>query len=301
MIMITTKSTPLVASIIFIIVKCSIRCEGFYSPLSSSVTTSSRWTIRSRSINNNNNNNYNEHEDDAQYLSSRTYAASQSRTTTSLAMGLFDFVKENFLDSRSDDFVRLEKSNDEIFGPGPLILMYAVPSSMDNEELMDMAKDGMPSRSGSNGGIVIRRLAGTLEDDDNIYGGDSDNADDALLDLTVEEALNMAMKSTPQQQKPVIAVTSPPTIAKEEGPCPVLYFSGVTNTEMMETYNIISNEIYEETNGVHWPACAKAVPPAMTKSLRRVLGEISGDHADAMRLRREEAEKMKEEEGGNAE
>ena len=55
---------------------------------------------------------------------------------------------------------------------------------------------------------------------------------------------------------------------------------------MMNTYRIIANEIYEESNGVHWPACAKAVAPALTKSLRRVLSEISGDHAEAMKLQR---------------
>ena len=70
----------------------------------------------------------------------------------------------------------------------------------------------------------------------------------------------------------------------------MLYFSGVTNQEMMETYNIMANEVYQETQGVHWPACAKVVEPALNKSLRQVLTEISGDHADAMRMRREDAE-----------
>ena len=58
----------------------------------------------------------------------------------------------------------------------------------------------------------------------------------------------------------------------------------------------MANKIYEETNGVHWLACAKVVPPAMDKSMRRVMLEISGDHADAMRMRmrREEAEKQKQ-------
>lgn len=64
---------------------------------------------------------------------------------------------------------------------------------------------------------------------------------------------------------------------------------------MMETYQIMANEIFEETGGVHWPACAKAVPPAAGKSLRQVIGEISGDHADAMRMRREAEEKLREE------
>jgi len=51
---------------------------------------------------------------------------------------------------------------------------------------------------------------------------------------------------------------------------------------MMDTYRIMVNEIYAETGGAHWPACAKAVPGAMGKSLRQVISEILGDHADAM-------------------
>ncbi|KAL3767076.1 hypothetical protein ACHAW5_005636 [Stephanodiscus triporus] len=68
------------------------------------------------------------------------------------------------------------------------------------------------------------------------------------------------------------------------GPCPVIYFSGVTNAEMMDTYKILANKIYSETNGAQWPACAKAVPGAIGKSLEQVITEISGDHADAMRM-----------------
>jgi len=203
-------------------------------------------------------------------------------------MGLFDFLQENFLDSREDDFIPLEKSNDDTFGPGPLILMYAVPDSMDDNELKDMVEDGMPGRVKE--GVVIRRLSGM---NTNGEGGDE------LLDSSVGKALDKAMdmKSSiitplpiiPSAAKPIIVVSSP-----VEDPCPVLYFSGVSNTEMMDTYGIIANEIYEETNGVHWPACAKVVPPAMDKSMRQVLLEISGDHADAMRIRREEAEKTDE-------
>ena len=53
---------------------------------------------------------------------------------------------------------------------------------------------------------------------------------------------------------------------------------------MMDTYKILANEIYSETNGAQWPACAKAVPGAVGKSLKQVITEISGDHADAMRM-----------------
>lgn len=224
-------------------------------------------------------------------LSSTTITKMMKRTaTTSLSMGLFDFIQEKFLDSRDGDFIPLEQSDEETFGPGPLIVMYAVPESMDDEELMDMIDDGMPlrqrSKEGSTG-VIIQRIS----------GGDDD--DDGLLDLTVGEALDKAMQSSSSsstaESKPKPIVVNSPTIENNNTPCPVLYFSGVTNTEMMDTYRIIANEIYEETAGVHWPACAKVVKPALDKSMRQVLMEISGDHADAMRMQREEAEKKESE------
>lgn len=194
---------------------------------------------------------------------------------TPLKMGLFDFIQEKFLDSRQDDFVPLDQGGDDnICGPGPLLLMYAVPESIDDNEFKDMIGDGMPGKAKE--GVVIRRLSGMNADGD---GGDF------LLDLSVGEALNEAMKSS--------SIAPGKSIMKSpmgDDPCPVLYFSGVSNAEMMATYRIIAREIYDETGGRHWPACAKVVLPAMGKSLRRVLNEISSDHAEAMRIRREGAE-----------
>lgn len=202
----------------------------------------------------------------------------------SLQMGLLDFVQNNFLDKRDGDFIPLEKINEQVFGPGPLIIMYAVPNTIQNDELLDMIEDGMPQRSRDE--IKLQRLVGM---DKNGEGGDFD-----YLDCTVEEALNKAMKSSNSIISGGIGTPTSIVSSAEQGPCPVLYFSGATNSEMMDTYNIIANEIYEETGGVHWPACAKVVPPAMKKSMRQVLTEISGDHQDAMRIRREESEKAKE-------
>jgi len=138
-----------------------------------------------------------------------------------------------------------------------------------------MATDGMPRR----GEVTIRRISGNL--------GEIELDGDALLDLTVGEAIEKALN---EQQQSKVTKTSSLGVISDQGPCPVLYFSGVTNQEMMETYNIMANEVYQETQGVHWPACAKVVEPALNKSLRQVLTEISGDHADAMRMRREDAE-----------
>ena len=198
-------------------------------------------------------------------------------------MGLLDFVKNNFLDKREGDFIPLE-TNKDVFGPGPLIVMYAVPNTIQNDELLDMIEDGMPQRTRDE--IVIQRLVGM---DKNGEGGDVD-----YLDCTVEEALDKAMKSNGSSDSGGISPSVPIVSSADQGPCPVLYFSGVTNSEMMDTYNIIANEVYEETGGVHWPACAKVVPPAMKKSMRQVLTEISGDHEDAMKIRREESEKSQE-------
>mmetsp|Transcript_9377 Transcript_9377/g.16306 ORF Transcript_9377/g.16306 Transcript_9377/m.16306 type:complete len:269 (-) Transcript_9377:126-932(-) len=210
--------------------------------------------------------------------------------TSSMRMGLFDFIQENFLDSRDGDFIPLEQSDDDTpFGPGPLVLLYAVPSTMDDEEFADMVEDGMPRRmKEGDSGVAIRRLAGM---DASGEGGDE------LLNLTVGDALNKVMQTKSSSSvaisgNPIVAMGSTTPVFEDNGQCPVLYFSGVSNREMMDTYGIIANEIYEETSGVHWPACAKVVEPAMEKSLRRVLLDISGDHADAMRMRREEAEKV---------
>ncbi|KAL9186775.1 hypothetical protein ACHAXT_010495 [Thalassiosira profunda] len=196
-------------------------------------------------------------------------------------MGLLDFINEKFLDDREGDFVPLDSGDDDTFGPGPLVLLYAAPETMDDAEFADMIADGMPGRARE--GVIIRRVEPM---------NDGGEGGDALLDLSVGEALNEAMQ-TGISSTPAPAIQAVPGVssANNEGPCPVLYFSGVSNAEMMNTYRIIANEIYEETGGVHWPACAKVVKPAMGKSLRRVLEEISGDHADAMRMQREEAEK----------
>lgn len=210
-------------------------------------------------------------------------------------MGVFDYFRERFLDSRGGDFVPLEQSDDTAFGPGPMILMYAVPDSIDDEELRDMIQDGMPQRvvvreegSDSSSTVVIRRLSGM---DENGLGGDE------LLNASVREALDIVMggemnNSSSRTNSNLSGKFVVSALEEQDGPCPVLYFSGVTNTEMMDTYRIIANEIYQATNGVHWPACAKVVRPAIEKSLRQVLSEISRDHADAMNSRREEAENV---------
>lgn len=192
-------------------------------------------------------------------------------------MGLFDF-----LNTREGDFAPL-RDNDTPYGPGPLILMYAIPKNMYDDELYDMIEDGMPTTKG----VVMRRLDDVLLHEDSARVND----DDSLLDRSVEDALHLIMADGNKMRQSGDLNTHIAVRNTESDPCPVLYFSGVNNKEMMDTYRIIANEVYKETNGVHWPACAKVVEPAMQKSMRQVLIEISGDHTDAMRARKDVAEK----------
>ena len=228
-----------------------------------------------------------------------------------MKMGILDFLQENnpFLNSREGDFIPLNNNNSDnddgdSIGP-PLLILYAAPSTIGIEEYRDMVCDGMPNRrvvdnvvvekGDKEQVIVIRRLDGMNDESDD----DNDGDDDAVLDLTVKDALDTLASSaaitTSTSFNKSIEASSPVAQQKNEEEeknnntaCPVLYFSGVTNSEMMTTYRIIANEIYQETNGVHWPACAKVVRPALVKSLRQVLCEISSDHADAMRLQRDD-------------
>jgi hypothetical protein len=177
-----------------------------------------------------------------------------------LKMGLLD----RFLGKREGDFVKLESSLDT-FGPGPAILLYGCPAGVTDDELKDMIEDGAPEATKAGvRGVICRRI---------------DTTSTSLLDLTVKEALEEVVqrgsKSSSESIVGGVAIASQP-------PCPVIYFSGISNAEMMATYRIVSSEIYEETGGAANAACAKAVPPAMDKPLRQVIEEITGDHLDAI-------------------
>mmetsp|Transcript_28015 Transcript_28015/g.80980 ORF Transcript_28015/g.80980 Transcript_28015/m.80980 type:complete len:223 (-) Transcript_28015:348-1016(-) len=181
------------------------------------------------------------------------------QSSSQLQMGLLD----RFLGNREDDFVKLESSLDT-FGPGPAMLLYGCPAGVTDDELKDMIEDGAPEATKAGvGGVICRRI---------------DDATTSLLDMTVQGALEKVVKEGSKISSESIAgggVTSQPA-------CPVVYFSGISNAEMMATYRIISSEIYEETGGAANAACAKAVPPAMDKTLRQVVEEITGDHLDAI-------------------
>ena len=170
-------------------------------------------------------------------------------------MGMFDFLKK-----RNSDFVKLETTT--TFGPGPLLILYNVPSDIDGEEIMDMIHDGAPLAYKQ--GVSLYR----------IYSEDLENR---LGEKTVETVLHEAIQAESSNTK-----TGKVKESEEKMTVPILYFSGFNNSEMMSVYNIIAQEIYMETQGLANAACAKAVEPAMKKPFRQLLEEISSDHLQAI-------------------
>jgi len=172
-----------------------------------------------------------------------------------LQMGMFDFLKK-----RNNDFVKLESS--ATFGPGPLLILYNVPSDIDDDEVMDMIHDGAPIAHKQ--GVKLQRIQ-------------PEDLTTRLGEKTVETVLREALQADYSY-----ATKAETNETDEKMTVPILYFSGFNNSEMMSVYNIIAQEIYMETQGLANAACAKAVEPAMKKPFRQLLEEISGDHLQAI-------------------
>jgi hypothetical protein len=178
-----------------------------------------------------------------------------------LSTGWIDDILPSFLKSRQEDFQKLENTEDA-FGPGPLLLLYNIPTNIDNLEIFDILHDGAP-------------IAFSLKPQ--IYRINDDG--DSILDIPLKDALEkVANGLAPTNKLPTIEQLG----LSEAGI--VLFFSGFLNSEMMKVYNILGQEIYIETGGKIFPACAKCVPKAMGKPLRQVLNEVIGDHEDATKV-----------------
>jgi len=183
-------------------------------------------------------------------------ASTRQHTTTTVSrpMGFLDSIS-NFLQDRGQDFIKLDETEDA-FGPGPVLILYQIPPGVDNEEIYDMLGDVAPKASAK--GVALARI--------------QEAATSTLLELTVADVLQQVISE---------GVIVAPLVSISSEPCPILYFSGFDNSEMMAMYNTLGKEIYDESGGTSRPACAKAVPNAMQKPLKQVLEEISGDHTEA--------------------
>lgn len=195
------------------------------------------------------------------------HAVATTTTTTSLSMGGFwDQLKESFLDTRDGDFVKLDEYADA-YGPGPLLVLYNVPAGVTNEEIKDMVADGAPQAFAK--GISLYRVDELNDERDAAL-------DQAPMSIVLQGMADGSFRDS-YQTTPAMAMTM-----TSINPIVVTFFSGFSNAELLEVYNILGSEIYQEAQIS--PACAKAVPNAMAKSLRQVLEEIGGDHKDAMAM-----------------
>jgi hypothetical protein len=208
-------------------------------------------------------------------------------TTTTLQMGWMDALVPDFLKQRSGDFEKLDNQSREAFGPGPLLVLYNVPETMDNEEIRDMLDDAVPHMAAR---CTLYRIPS---------GSGDDSAMSSLLELPLEKALDEMIRTGSKSRAPSLSLVPSPKMsiskrkdAAPSGVVPVLYFSGFTNADMMAVYNVVAPEIWAElasnslsldddSVGQFPAACAKLVPPALTKPLGQVLSEITGDHQDA--------------------
>lgn len=173
-------------------------------------------------------------------------------------MGLLDSISD-FLQDRQGDFAKLD-SGGEVFGPGPAILLYGVPSGVTNDEIQDMLQDAAPVAYSK--GCRLCRVT------------------DDMLDQSLQDALEKVAAGKMQVSPNYVTIALSTTAMA----IPVLFFSGFQNDEMRSLYNVLGKEIYEETAGQASAACAKAVPNAMQKNCLQVLQEISGDHEEAMSM-----------------
>lgn len=204
----------------------------------------------------------------------------KSSPATAMQLSWFQDLVPEFLKKREGDFIRLDESAN-VFGPGPLILLYNVPSSIDDQEFQNMIADGAPSVAGRCALHRIEFTPNSRAEESRLSETTNIDMPASLLATTVEEALERILKNP----------SLPPTITQQEEVMTtaktlqngVLLFSGFSSNDMMAVYKIMAEQIYEETGGMNSVACAKVVPKAMHKPLGQVFEEISGDHQDAIK------------------
>jgi len=256
----------------------------------------------------------------------RNAAARMASTATALRMGLLDSVLSKFRKKDGDDdddgdgdFVRLQEMNNQFLGPGPVVLLYQVPDAIDDEEVRDMLLDGAPTATSK--GISMARIA-TMDSDAMTAKPKSKSRSKAkskskskseLIDLSLGDALEEVIRQPETNAAsastfPVLQPLTPPQQPSQpqaqaqmmEG-CPVVIFSGFSNSEMMDSYNILGEELYKETASYgrgQYLACATAVPNAMNKPLKQVLWEISSDHADALQQKQQQIDGRNDNDNG---
>ena len=247
----------------------------------------------------------------------------ETPSSTCLQMGLINAFRSRFGNNGEEgDFVKLNKMKEKFIGPGPVVLLYRVPPGIDDDEIRDILYDAAPIATKK--GIAIARIASMESSAKKVYSLEKDKNDDEkddetdnlndeteskepkqkqkqnkktkqdrLVNMNLQRAIETVMKRSKREANAKQPLPPPPPIPFDpDDGSPVVIFSGFTNREMMDSYNILGEEVYKEGMGSYgkgqYLACATAVPNAMKKPLKQVLEEISGDHAEALASASEE-------------
>ncbi|CAB9507709.1 expressed unknown protein [Seminavis robusta] len=201
---------------------------------------------------------------------------------TRLQMGFWERLTGK--DNQEGDFINLNDAQDaQEYGPGPLVVLYNIPEGVLNEEVQDMMADGAPLASGK--GITLYRIR--VDDEA------SNQQRDPVLSMAMKDALEgIADGKLTDQYTPAAAPTTTTNNIVGMPPIVLALFSGFRNDEMLQAYQILASEVYQEAQIE--PACAKAVPNAMDKPLQQVIEEIGGDHREAMLMMQQDQQETGE-------
>lgn len=169
----------------------------------------------------------------------------------------------NFLRSRGGQFFKMGSEQDlDAFGP-PAILLHGIPLPLDVcQGIVSEALD-IELQDIQDGGLAVAHLSAAA------YGQSLE---------TVLEAASISTSTAPPSATGYFQDAAP--IAAGVSAVPIVYFSGMPNGDVKAAAAAIIGRVFEETG--QRAGLAKAVPPAMEKLLGDLLGEIEGDHQDAL-------------------
>ena len=165
----------------------------------------------------------------------------------------------SFLKKRGGDFFKLGGAEDvEAFGP-PAILLHGFPLQLDEAQSIIAAALDIEIEDIKDGGLAVVHLSTAA------YG--------QRLQTVLEAATISTSTAWPSSSGYFSAEA-------ESATTPIIYFSGMPNNDVRASARALIGRLYE-VSGMR-AGFAKAVPPAMEKVLEDLLGEIAGDHEEAL-------------------
>jgi hypothetical protein len=188
----------------------------------------------------------------------RTRTTTRARRLLLQAGNPFDF-----LNNRAGQFFKMGSDGDlDAFGP-PAVLLHAFPVPL--AEAQDVVAEALDIEVEDirDGGLAVAHLA------PGAYGQSL---------ASVLGAAEVSVSTAPPSASGYFRDAYAPSDIL--GSTPIVYFSGMPNEDVRAAARALVGHLYEKTGAR--AGMAKAVPPAMDKLLGDLLGEIEGDHEEAM-------------------